>query len=49
MTQMILASTMERSEVIAKSLELMGMGMGGIFVVMAAISLIVWGITKFSK
>ena len=29
--------------------ELMGMGMLGIFIVMAAISLIVYGITKFSK
>lgn len=29
--------------------KLMGMGMLGIFIVMAVISLIVYGITKFSK
>ncbi len=37
------------AEALEYSLELMGQGMGGIFVVMAVISLIVWGITKFSK
>ncbi len=31
------------------ALKLMGMGMLGIFIVMAAISLIVFAITKFSK
>ncbi len=31
------------------ALKLMGMGMLGIFIVMAAISLIVYGITKLSK
>ena len=31
------------------ALKLMGMGMLGIFIVMAAISLIVYFITKFSK
>ncbi|MBQ2932785.1 MAG: sodium pump decarboxylase gamma subunit [Clostridia bacterium] len=34
---------------LAIALKLMGMGMLGIFIVMAAISLIVYGITKFSK
>ncbi len=34
---------------LAIALELMGMGMLGIFIVMAAISLIVYFITKFSK
>ncbi len=34
---------------LAIALKLMGMGMLGIFIVMAAISLIVYGITKLSK
>lgn len=34
---------------LAIALKLMGMGMLGIFIVMAAISLIVYLITKFSK
>ncbi len=42
------ANAMSQSEVIESSLLLMGQGMGGIFVVMAAISGIVWAITKFS-
>ncbi len=46
---MILASTMTQNEVIQCTIELMLQGMGGIFVVMAAISAIVWLITKFSK
>ncbi len=41
--------TMSKSQVIENSLLLMGQGMGGIFVVMAAISLIVWAVTKFGS
>ncbi len=37
------------SEYLTIALKLMGMGMLGIFIVMAAISLIVYLITKFSK
>ncbi len=37
------------SEYLQIALKLMGMGMLGIFIVMAAISLIVYLITKFSK